>query len=169
MTTIEDLRKTVAEATAVHAVVGATDVVVSKARHLISALQLRDQLARARRDFDAKQLQSLAQQMPSRAVGSGLHLVARAEEAYEDLAERGAQVLQRRHDRCDDSVKPTDTGDSVTTVDVPNKAPLAAAPVALKPPAPIKPSPVKAAAKKTTAKPKKATTVEPTGPDSPSA
>ncbi len=100
MTMIEDLRKTVADRTPVYALIGATDALVGRARQLgvAAGAQVVEKVHQVRRDADHKSLQAMAQQLPSRAVDSGLHLVARAEETYEDLAERGAQLLNRRRD-----------------------------------------------------------------------
>ncbi len=98
MTMIEELRKTVSERTPVYALVGVTDALVGQARKLGSTAGERvlGKVERVRREASHGSWQGLAQQLPSRAVDSGLHLVARAEEAYDDLAERGELVLNRR-------------------------------------------------------------------------
>jgi heparin binding hemagglutinin HbhA len=100
MTLVQDLRKSVADTTAGYAVIGVTDLVVEKAREardaaVVQATHALGQIEKARGDLDVKALQTKAQQAPARAVDRGLQLVAKVEETYGDLAERGAQRVGR--------------------------------------------------------------------------
>lgn len=120
MATITDIRKTVSESTPVLALVGATDAAVRQARHLIAGAatvqaevearvtKLQEEVEKAVRDFDAKQLQAkvaerldpkalqaTAQQVPALAVARALELAGKAEAGYEGLAERGKEIVER--------------------------------------------------------------------------
>lgn len=120
MTTITDIRKTVSESTPVLALVGATDAAVRQARHLIAnastvqaevearVTKIQEEVEKAVRDFDAKQLQAkvaerldpkalqaTAQQVPALAVARALEFAGKAESSYESLAERGKFVMER--------------------------------------------------------------------------
>lgn len=120
MTTITDIRKTVSESTPVLALVGATDAAVRQARHLIAnaatvqaevearVTKLQEEVEKAVRDFDAKQLQAkvaerldpkalqaTAQQVPALALARALELAGKAEAGYEGLAERGKEIVER--------------------------------------------------------------------------
>jgi heparin binding hemagglutinin HbhA len=120
MSTIHDIRKTVSESTPVLALVGATDAAVRQARHLIAnastvqaevearVTKLQEEVEKAVRDFDAKQLQAkvserldrkalqaAAQQVPALAVARALEVAGRAEAGYEGLAARGQDVVDR--------------------------------------------------------------------------
>ena len=119
-TTINDIRKTMGDSTPVLALVGATDVAVRQARHLIAnatAVQaelearmtkLQEQVEKAVADFDARQLQAkvteqlepkalqaTVQRVPALAVARALELAGRAETGYEGLAARGKEVVER--------------------------------------------------------------------------
>jgi hypothetical protein len=135
-----------------------------------------EKVQQVRRDADHKSLQAMAQQLPSRAVDSGLHLVARAEETYEDLAERGAKVLSRRRE----STPPTSTEPPVRRAAVlvepsipdasPAKAPGAAKPAATKTrKAAVKSRANKPTTVKSAVKPTAAAKTEPTEPAKPAA
>jgi heparin binding hemagglutinin HbhA len=100
MTLVEDLRRSVTDTTAGYAVIGVTDLVVEKAREardvaVVQATQALGQIEKVRSDLDVKALQAKAQRAPTLAVGRGLQLVAKVEETYGDLAERGAQRVGR--------------------------------------------------------------------------
>lgn len=82
MTLVNDLRKSVTDTTPVYAVVGATDLAVAKVRA-------------ARREFDPKQLSARAQRVPTVAATLTLEAAGRAEEAYDGLADRGRQLVER--------------------------------------------------------------------------
>ncbi|MGL5828389.1 MAG: hypothetical protein ACRC0L_02320 [Angustibacter sp.] len=169
MTMIQELRKTVADRTPVYALVGATDVLVDRARKIGAAAgeHVLEKVHQVRREAGQKSLQAMAQQLPSRAVDSGLHFVARAEETYEDLAERGAKVLSRRREPEAEQVTPAEppARRAPVVVDVPSPAkPSSAKPSSAKPSTAPK-------ARKAAAKPRvsKATKPEPQPPVPPAA
>jgi heparin binding hemagglutinin HbhA len=120
MATITDIRRTLSDSTPVLALVGATDAAVRQARHLIAnatnvqaeietrVTRLQEEIEKAVRDFDARQLQAkvaerldpkalqaTAQQVPALAVARALEMAGRAEAGYEGLAERGKVVVER--------------------------------------------------------------------------
>jgi heparin binding hemagglutinin HbhA len=159
MNMVDDLRKSVTDATPVYAVVGATELVVAKAREIgekarevgeVAAVQVRAQVGKARDDLDVTAVRAMAQQAPTRAVGKGLEVAARAEEVYGDLAERGAKLVERMkahrgsHDLLGGSGATSSSGKSAVTT---AGSPVAVEPTAVKP-VPVKPAAVKPAAVK---------------------
>lgn len=99
MTLVNDLRKSVTDTTPVYVVVGATDLAVEKVRAVrdLARVDLA-RIERARADLarvDAKQLSQRAQRVPTAAVTLTLEAAGRAEEAYDDLAVRGKQLVDR--------------------------------------------------------------------------
>jgi len=102
MNLVDDIRGTAS--TPVYAVVGITDLAVETARKAqVRAVRARAQArAQARADLDPAalqarvvRLQSLAQRETVAAVSKGLETAGRAEERYDELAERGRQLVQR--------------------------------------------------------------------------
>lgn len=94
MTLVNDIRKTVTDRTPVMALVGATDLVVEKARDARArGAQLRVDVTRL--NLDVKALQGQAQHVPAVALNKTIELAGKAEEAYEDLAARGEKLVDR--------------------------------------------------------------------------
>lgn len=94
MTLVNDIRKTVTDRTPVLALVGATDLVVEKARDARArGAQLRVELTRV--NLDVKTLQGQAQQAPVFALNKTIELAGKAEETYEGLAARGEKLVDR--------------------------------------------------------------------------
>jgi heparin binding hemagglutinin HbhA len=102
MNLIDDLRETAS--TPVYAVVGITDLAVETARRAQArAAEARAQVrAQVRADLDpnalqvrALQLQAQAQRVPLAAVSRGMETAARAEERYDELAQRGRSLVER--------------------------------------------------------------------------
>ncbi len=94
MTLVNDIRKSVTDATPVLALVGVTDLVAEKVRSTqAQAAKARADLARV--DLDVKTLQGKAQQVPAAALSKTVELAGRAEEAYGDLATRGQKLVER--------------------------------------------------------------------------
>jgi heparin binding hemagglutinin HbhA len=120
MSVVTDIRKTVAEATPVMAVVGATDLAVARFRKVaaeaatlpaelesrVSKLQGEVEKAVAALDpdylqkflakaFDPKAIQAGAQQVPAMAISRALEVAGKVETGYETLAERGKKLIGR--------------------------------------------------------------------------
>lgn len=107
MSTYDDLFKTVTDTTPFYAALGATDLVVEKAKDArvkaeARAEARRAQLSKLQDEYKPAKLQAKAadladqvQQVPAIALGKSLELAASATEAYEDLAERGAKLAER--------------------------------------------------------------------------
>ena len=125
MSVVTEIRKSVAEATPVMAMVGATDLAVERVRKVAAeAGQMQDELEKKvvawqhdvekvvgnldpaylqkfftktfeGKHFDAKTLQANAQQMPALAVSRALEMAGKVETGYESLAERGKQLVLR--------------------------------------------------------------------------
>lgn len=107
MSTIDDLKKTVTDTTPFYAALGVTDLAVEKAKEAraraeFRAEERRRRIARLQEGYKPANLQAKvgelvdqAQQVPAVVLGKSLELAANATEAYEDLAERGAQLAHR--------------------------------------------------------------------------
>lgn len=96
MAFVSDLTKTVTAATPVYAAVGVTDLAVE---HLRAA---RERAAAARSELKVNVLQKKAghaveqfQQVPALALNRTLVVAGKAQESYEDLAQRGEQLVSR--------------------------------------------------------------------------
>ncbi|MBK6870530.1 MAG: hypothetical protein IPG94_03795 [Kineosporiaceae bacterium] len=115
-----DIRKTVSQASPVMAAVGVTDLAVERVRqavaeagHLqegfearVTKIQLRVEKAVGSIDpaylqkflaktFDPKALQTQAKEVPALALTRALEMAGKVEHRYEDLAERGKQLVLR--------------------------------------------------------------------------
>ena len=124
MSVVTELRKNVAEATPVMAVVGATDLAVERVRKAateagarraelttdletrVTKVQVEVEKAVASlepdylqkflaKTFDAKTLQAGAQQVPALAVSRALEVAGKVETGYESLAQRGKKLFTR--------------------------------------------------------------------------
>src|SRR3954469_12358013 len=98
MTLVNDIRKSVTDATPVLALVGTTDLVVEKVRDARgrAAAQVsatRDQLRTV--DLDVTALRTTAQRVPVLAVSTSVELAGKAESVYGDLAARGSKLVDR--------------------------------------------------------------------------
>ena len=95
MTLVTDIRRTVTDNSAVYVAVGVTDLAVEKVR------DARDRAAAARVHFSVADLTELpgrvagqAQQVPTLAFNRTLEIAGKAQESYDDLAERGQKLRQ---------------------------------------------------------------------------
>jgi heparin binding hemagglutinin HbhA len=97
MNLVDEIRETAR--TPVYAVVGITDLAVEAARRAQArAAQARADLDPAALQVAALHLQARAQRVPVAAVSLGMETAARAEERYDELAERGRTLVERiRH------------------------------------------------------------------------
>ncbi len=96
MTLVTDIRRTVTDNSAVYVAVGVTDLAVEKVR------DARDRAAAARVHFSVADLTELpgrvagqAQQVPTLAFNRTLEIAGKAQESYDDLAERGEKLVKR--------------------------------------------------------------------------
>ena len=96
MTLVTDIRRTVTDNSAVYVAVGVTDLAVEKVR------DARDRAAAARVHFSVADLTELpgrvagqAQQVPTLAFNRTLEIAGKAQESYDDLAERGQKLVKR--------------------------------------------------------------------------
>jgi heparin binding hemagglutinin HbhA len=93
MTLVTDIRRTVTESTPVYVAVGVTDLAVEKVR------DARERAAAARANFSVTDLPARvagqAQQVPTQAFNRTLEIAGRAQESYDDLAERGEKLVKR--------------------------------------------------------------------------
>ena len=93
--------------TALLAVVGATDLAVERVRAAAASASAVQAQFEARmsavqadvekrvNDFDAKALRNQAQDLPVKAAGRALEVAGKAEAAYEELAKRGQELIDR--------------------------------------------------------------------------
>ncbi len=94
MTLVNDIRKSVTDATPVLALVGATDLVAEKVR--AAREQASTSVAQLRGvEIDVARLRAGAQQLPARAVSTSVELAGKAESVYGDLAARGSKLVDR--------------------------------------------------------------------------
>ncbi|GAB3598582.1 hypothetical protein GCM10027446_29240 [Angustibacter peucedani] len=94
MTLVNDIRKSVTDATPVLALVGATDLVAEKVRD--ARAQASAQYAQLKDvDLDVTSLRTKAEQVPTLAVSASVELAGKAEAVYGDLAARGSKLVDR--------------------------------------------------------------------------
>ena len=97
MTLVTEIRKTVTDNSAVDVAVGVTDLAVEKVR------DARDRAAAARVHFSPSptspssraRVAGQAQQVPTLAFNRTLEIAGKAQESYDDLAERGQKLVKR--------------------------------------------------------------------------
>lgn len=100
MSLVGDIRKTVTDTTPVLAAVGATDLVVEKARNLGDrARATRAEVAPAKLQVKAQTralaLADSAKEFPAHTLNRGLELASDAQKSYTDLAVRGKDLVTR--------------------------------------------------------------------------
>lgn len=96
MAIVADIRKTVTDTTPVYAAVGVTDLAVEKVREA----RVRAAAVRSELDVDALQARAAkvadtAQHVPVRALTLTLELASKAQESYDELADRGEKLVTR--------------------------------------------------------------------------
>jgi len=104
MSFVTEVAKTVTDTTPVYAVVGATDVAVEKVREArVRAVAVRAELAPdvlthkvAKR---ANKVAEQAQQAPAFALNRTLEIAGKAQESYDNLADRGEKLVHRLRDQ----------------------------------------------------------------------
>jgi hypothetical protein len=93
MTPVTDIRRTVTDNSAVYVAVGVTDLAVEKVR------DARERAAAARASFSVTELPARvagqASHVPTLAFNRTLELAGKAQESYDDLAERGEKLVKR--------------------------------------------------------------------------
>jgi len=100
MALITEIKKSVADATPVYAAVGATDLALHKVRgaQARAAHARHDLTPQALQKQASKRVDRLAQQLqdaPAQALNRGLELAGRAQGRYDELAERGEDLVRR--------------------------------------------------------------------------
>jgi hypothetical protein len=96
MTLVHEIRRSVTDTTPVYAVVGAADLAVEAVRGARARVEHVGALAgQARADLAPRQLTAAAARVPTVAVTLTLEAAGRAEETYDQLADRGRRLVER--------------------------------------------------------------------------
>jgi heparin binding hemagglutinin HbhA len=94
MSVTTELRKTATDTG--YAVVGITDLAVERVREAQTrAAAVRAEIERVRVDAELKKLQGRVQTLPATALSAGVEAAGKAEQAFDELAERGRTLVTR--------------------------------------------------------------------------